>query len=333
MTTAGLSLLNTVGNNTVNGTISIIGGSATTAATSDGGSLNLAGDISAGIVSSRNLELSGTSTGANTVSGAISNGSGTVNLVKSGTGTWSLTNGSNAYSGATNVNDGTLVIAGSATINSSSGVNINGGTLRYNASTNLSPTVTFSSGAVAGTNWNGSLGGLTIGSGQTISPGNSPGTASTVAQTWAVGGSYLWEINNATGTAGAGSGDGWDLLTGSGTLDITAASGSEFNLLVTSLTLANAAGLATNFNDATGYNWLIADFDTITGFAANAFNIDTDDFTNSFTGSFGVSLGGGFLPGDDSQIYLTYTPIPEPRAALLGGLGLLALLRRRRAAR
>jgi hypothetical protein len=36
------------------------------------------------------------------------------------------------------------------------------------------------------------------------------------------------------------------------------------------------------------------------------------------------------LGGDNSQIYLTYTSIPEPRAALLGGLGLLMLLWRRR---
>jgi len=43
-------------------------------------------------------------------------------------------------------------------------------------------------------------------------------------------------------------------------------------------------------------------------------------------------IGGG---GGDQQVAfdnvsLVYTPIPEPRAALLGGLGLLALLRRRR---
>jgi autotransporter-associated beta strand protein len=250
-------------------------------------------------------------------------------LIKAGNGTLEL-RGINTYTGATAVNAGTLEIASTGRINTSSGVTINGGTLRYNSSTDLSPTVTFTSGTIAGTNWNGSLSGQTIGTGQTISPGNSPGTATTGSQTWASGGSYLWEVNNATGTAGAD--PGWDLETGTGTLDISATNVSPFNILVTSLTLANAGGLATNFNDATSYNWLFADFASITGFAANAFYISTSDFDNTFTGTFGVSLGGvGAVPGDNSQIYLTYTAIPEPSAALLGGLGMLLLLRRRRA--
>lgn len=329
ITTAGLSILNSAGNNVINGTVRTIAGNGTSTITSDGGSLNLAGNIDSGATGNRVLELSGTSTGANTVSGSISNGTATLAITKSGTGTWSITNGTNAYTGATNINAGTLAVSATGSINTSSGVNINGGDFRYNASTNLSPTVTFNSGTISGTNWQGSLSGQTIGTGQTISPGNSPGTATTGAQTWASGGSYLWEINNATGTAGAD--PGWDLLSGSGTLDITAASGSAFNLLITSLTLSNSAGFATNFSDAGSYNWLIADFATITGFDATDFNINTSAFANSFTGIFGVSLGGvGVVPGDNSQIFLTYTPVPEPRAALLGSLGLIALLRRRR---
>lgn len=327
ITTAGLSILNTAGDNAINGTVKTIAGNGTSTITSDGGSLTLAGNIDSGATGNRILELSGTSTGTNTVSGSISNGTATLAVTKSGAGTWSITNGANAYTGATNVNAGTLAVSATGSINSSSGVNINtGGNFRYNASTNLSSTVAFNNGTVSGTNWNGTLSGLSVGTNQTISPGNSPGTAATVSQTWASGGSYLWEMNNATSTAGTG----WDLLSGTGTLDITAASGSEFNILVTSLTLGNSAGLATNFNDATSYNWMIADFNTITGFSADAFNINTSGFTNLFTGNFDVSLGGGLLPGDNSQIYLTYTPIPEPSAALLGGLGLLALLRRRR---
>lgn len=258
-----------------------------------------------------------------TIGGIISNGG----LTKLGSVTLTLS-AANDYTGATTVSNGVLAVSSTGTLNSSSGVTINGGTFRYNSSTNLSPGVTFTSGSLAGTNWNGNLGGLIISSGQTISPGDSPGTATTTSQTWAGGGSYLWEINNATGTAGMD--PGWDLLSGTGTLDITSTSVSPFNILVTSLTLGNVNGLATNFSDLTSYNWLIADFATINGFDDTAFNIDTSAFTNSFTGTFGVSLGGvGELPGDDNQIYLTYTAIPEPSAALLGGLGLLALLRRR----
>ncbi len=111
MTTAGVALLNSAGNNTVNGDISIIAGSATTEVTSDGGSLNLAGNVSAGVASSRNLQLSGTSTGANAVSGTISNGTGTINLVKTGTGSWALTSASNTYTGNTSVKLGILSVA------------------------------------------------------------------------------------------------------------------------------------------------------------------------------------------------------------------------------
>jgi hypothetical protein len=70
----------------------------------------------------------------------------------------------------------------------------------------------------------------------------------------------------------------------------------------------------------------------VSGFSANAFNVIDTNFSNNNTlnGTFGVALGDMVLGGDNSQIYLTYTSIPEPRAALLGGLGLLMLLWRRR---
>jgi autotransporter-associated beta strand protein len=281
----------------------------------------------------KTLTLQGSTTGTGEIAGIIPNSAATnvnqraTSLSKSGTGMWTLSN-TNTYSGATTVTAGTLAVSATGSINNSSGVTIIGGNFRYNATTNLSPAVTFTSGTLSGTNWNGSLSGRTIGAGKTISPGNSPGTATTVAQTWASGGSYLWEINKANGTAGTD--PGWDLLSGTGTLTISATVGSEFNLLVTSLTDLNVAGNALGFNDATSYNWLIADFASITGFDTTDFNINTSGFSNTFTGAFGVSLGGGAMPGDNSQIYLTYTAVPEPGAALLGGLGLLALLRRRR---
>jgi autotransporter-associated beta strand protein len=249
-------------------------------------------------------------------------------ITKTGAGVMELS-GVITKTGATNVSAGTLAVNGIGSINDSA-VTVNGGTFRYNSSVAYSGALTYTSGTVGGTNLTGSLNNLTISSGQTLSPGNSPGTATTGSQTWAGGGTYDWEINDANATAGAD--PGWDLLSGTGTLTISATSGSQFNLNLYSLSLLNVAGSLTDFNNANSYNWLIADFAAVSGFSANAFNVIDTNFSNNNTlnGTFGVALGDTVLGGDNSQIYLTYTSIPEPRAALLGGLGLLALLRRRR---
>ncbi len=319
--------------NTTDRVLNLRGTTGTVTLTQSGTNLlKFTSNLSAGGAGSKTLVLSGSTTGTGELAGAIIDNSGTnkTSVSKTGTGTWTLS-GVNLYTGTTAITGGgTLAINGTGSINNSSGLTITASTLRYNSSTALSAPLTFTSGTIAGSNWTGSLAGLTIGANKTISPGNSPGTATTAAQTWATGGSYLWEINNATGTAGTD--PGWDLENGTGTLNISAIDGFEFNILVTSLKLDNTAGLAVNFANLTSYNWLIADFASITGFAADAFNINTTNFTNSFTGTFGISLGGvGLVPGDNSQIYLTYIAVPEPGAAFLGGLGLLALLRRRRA--
>jgi len=177
------------------------------------------------------------------------------------------------------------------------------------------------------------LAGLTIGANQTISPGNSPGTAITTSQTWASGGSYLWEINDANGAAG--SDPGWDLLSGTGTLTITATDVSKFTIYVTSLTLGNTAGNAANFNSGINQSWLIADFAIpISGFSADKFFINTTNFSNAtIPGSFfSVVLGDAISGGDNTQLYLTYA-IPEPSTWALITIGLCAviLFRRRRA--
>ncbi|MES2981528.1 MAG: autotransporter-associated beta strand repeat-containing protein [Verrucomicrobiota bacterium] len=276
----------------------------------------------------RTLTLGGTNTGNNTFGKVIANnGSGAASLVKAGTGMWALTQ-VNTYSGTTSINQGILAVNGTGSINNSA-VTINGGNFRYNSSVNYTGTFTHTAGTISGTNWNGSLDNQTIATGEFISPGNSPGTASTGGQTWAAGGTYVWEINNVTGTAGAD--PGWDLINGTGTLDITASAGTTFIIDITSLTLGNIGGAAVNFDQMLSYAWLIADFASVTGFDATDFTVDASGFTNPYTGIFDVSLGGvGVVPGDASQIYVTYTAIPEPKAVLLGCLGVLLLLRRRR---
>jgi PPE-repeat protein len=88
---------------------------------------------------------------------------------------------------------------------------------------------------------------------------------------------------------------------------------------------------AANFNPAGSYNWLIADFASpVSGFDAAAFHVDTAGFSNAFTGTFGVAPGGsGSVPGDNSQVYVTYVPEPATLALLAPG-GLIMLGRRRR---
>lgn len=56
----------------------------------------------------RTITFTGTSTAANTFSAALSNGTGTVSVAKSGTGKWILSNATLDYTGVTTVNAGTL---------------------------------------------------------------------------------------------------------------------------------------------------------------------------------------------------------------------------------
>lgn len=99
--------------------------------------LNFGGAISSGGAGTITLALTGTNTGANTVSGAISNGSATaLKVTQSGTGMWVLS-GNNSYTGVTTVSAGTLVLSGDNSL-ASGGVTVAGGaTLDINSATAL----------------------------------------------------------------------------------------------------------------------------------------------------------------------------------------------------
>jgi autotransporter-associated beta strand protein len=89
---------------------------------------------------SKTLTLTGTSTAANTIQGAIVNNSGanTTSLVKNGAGTWTLS-GTNSYTGTTTINAGTLAISSEANLGANPGafnaaqLTLNGGTLNTTA--------------------------------------------------------------------------------------------------------------------------------------------------------------------------------------------------------
>lgn len=244
----------------------------------------------------RALTLGGTYTGAaNEITGVIQNhntaGGGTVSLTKEGASTWALS-GVNTYTGATNVAGGTLVINGST-------------------STSI---VTVDSGATLG--GSGTVEGATTVNG-TFAPGQSPGTM-TFANTLTLAGSTIMEID---GNSGAGVTGGHDFvnLTGAGVAGTLTYGGT--------MTL----DIGTIFG-AGSYSWNLFDFASESGtFTSIAL---ADQYSGSLTdaggGNWGLTSGDEIWSFSESTGVLGLTIIPEPHAALLSSLGLLALLRRRR---
>jgi fibronectin-binding autotransporter adhesin len=94
------------------------------------------------------LTVQGSNTGVNLLSGSISNGAGVLSINKTGAGTWTISNGSNTYTGGTTVSSGILI--GGATGSLGSGtVTLAGGSFSDNGNT-----LTNAFFAQAGTNTN-----------------------------------------------------------------------------------------------------------------------------------------------------------------------------------
>ena len=160
-------------------------------------------------------------------------------------------------------------------------------------------------GTLAG---NGSVGNLIVNSGGTVSPGASPGTISVTGNaTWGEAGTYAWQVNDATGTAGAD--PGWDLTAITGTLTISATSGSKFAINASSLTLDGSS--PKNFSPGISYAWKIASAaGGVTGFDASKFTINTSGFFFAGGGTFSVVNSGNdinlvFTPRSQSQSDVT----------------------------
>lgn len=178
----------------------------------------------------------------------------------------------------------------------------------------------------------GSVGGIVLNLGGTISTGDSPGTFDVTGDAaFDPGANYNWEIHDATGTAGGPTGG--DLISATGQLDLSALTvGSEFNINLWSLSgvSPDVSGEAINFDPTQNYTWtILTAAGGILGYTGtDQFNINLG--ANNGTAGFANLLNGGVFSvvqsGNNLNLVFTAAggePIPEPgtwaAAALLAG--------------
>lgn len=252
-TTSGGLLRYTGTGHSTNRSIFLAGSTGGGTLVADGsGSVNFAGTLSASAAGAKTLTLSGTGTGQ--LSGAISNGSGTVSISKTGSGLWILS-GTNSHTGNTTISAGVLE-AGNSSVFGTGTVVMAGGTLR--ASAQAAFTNSFSQTA------NSTIGGssaITL-SGSYAQTGSRTLTVSNSALTTLSGPFLTLADNNQTNTftlAGTGNvlissvirdgtGTGADGLTKSSTAELTLTGDNTYS----GVTTLSAGLLSLGHNRALG---------------------------------------------------------------------------------
>jgi autotransporter-associated beta strand protein len=287
--------------NTGNG--AILNNSATGKLTFTGTNFN---PTVAGITVDRTVTLGGSNALDNTISGKIqdndtANG-GTISVAKQGSGTWILA-GNNTYTGATTVTGGVLVVNGSLA-NTTTTVG-NNATLR-------------GSGSIGGS--------VTVQSGGTLAAGNSIESLGTGALSFEANSTFAYELQ--TDLYGTTPGVAGDLTYSTGTLDISAGA----ILTLTDLATSTALAIGSKFTLISYFGgWTSTELFT---YGSNTL-ADGSTFTlgaNDWLFNYDDTSGGLNYNGDQigASSFVTMTVVPEPNvAALLGGLGVLLLRRRR----
>ena len=305
---------------TVNGTAGndSLANLATLNGTGSVGIVTLAGNntlSSGGILTTGGITVNGTgnSISSGTVTGNITqNASSALTVDGAAIGSDSMASGATlsgigsigaiSFAGNNTLSSAGTFTTGLVTVNGS-GNSISAGTITGGASINSGGSLNIASGASLGGTTNvagtlmgtGSVASLNINNGGKLSPGNSVGTISSGNTAYNSGGTYTWEINDATGTAGSSPGWDWNNITG--TLTIGSAT---FTIDVNGLNGASP-GLIANFNKYASYDWDIATASSgISGFSAGKFTFDLTDFTNSIigtatNGAFSIATSGNNL--------------------------------------
>ena len=282
------------------------------------GLLKFTNNFTATAAGDKSFVLSGSTAGSGEIGGAIVNGAtGSTGLKKEGSGAWTLS-GVNSYSGATTVSAGTLNVANTGNISSSSATTVNGGNLVVNGTAGA---VTVNSGgSLLGS---GTVGAVVLSSGSFLKPGNSPGNLTAASSIWNAGATYEWQISSLTGTAGTN----WDLFTVAGGLNLSAlSSSSTFNLSL------DSAGALAGFSSASDYTWTFAKAASITGLSSTDAGTDISSLFNilaaNFNGGTGPTNGFKVVVGETSGGYtsLNLTTVPEPSPSSLMGIGMGALM-------
>jgi autotransporter-associated beta strand protein len=204
----------------------------------------------------------------------------------------------NPYTGATRVNSGGIRMDGSATASA----------------------FTVAAGAqIGGT---GSLGSLTLAG--TLTPGDGPGSApaqlTAGATTFAAGSSYLWDMADATGLAGAG----YDTLRVNGGLALSATAAQPFTIHLVTLQADFNTGSASGFDPLQNHRYtLVTASGAITGYSSGEFSVDSSGFANDFGGGlWSVSVSAS---GHDLVLDYTAAAVPELQSGALLLAGLLAV--------
>jgi hypothetical protein len=236
------------------------------------------------------------------------------------TGAWTTNNkaitiGSSGYAGTVKL---------SSSMTTTGGVNVQAGTLLLGSASALDSTVTVASGATLG--GSGTISGAVNVTGS-LSPGASIETLGTGTLSFANGSTLVHELDSSVAKS-----VGSDLLKVSGNLNLAGRLGLSLSDIATTdkpfavndiFSLINYTG-TWNGGLFTFSGNELADEGVFT-FGLNTWRISYND------ASGGLNYTDEYFGGSDSFVNLSVVSvIPEPSAALLGSLGVLALLRRRR---